>query len=522
MSFSSIIAPTRVLVLVLSASAAVVAGFAAPQPSVNPLNEEMVLTFADEFDGDHLDYSVWKSQAYEDGLKRETARGPDNVEVRDGNLRLHVRREARPAGGDRISTWTAGYVYTRETVEPNSYVEARFKAGTASGVNNAFWLACVSKVPTDGLRDRYEIDVAETRLDVRSEQPTGLAHLAWHDWKTFAYVRNAEGKRDHVAQGAQVTHSWDDYHVWGVWLGEREIIYYLNGREVWRGDQHPRLSHQWRTGVGKFDRWFSEKEREAYGRHGQDDWNYFGGLAGDRMSVIFSNLPWPETWTPLTDAAHGTHMAIDYVRVFRPRHLLARQPEMHELKDAPLIVQGGSGGEVPLAGGVELPAESRWPVYFSFVATLPEGGSLAANFDSADGTTAFTLEGAPTELSLQTDDVRVSTTTAFPSNERVAPWIEAGKPMLWLARFTPANEITGRAAVSWCVFPLDAVPEREPFFHANVDANGNTSRNNGWHLNAKTHVAGSLQMVKFQASGRSDGVSVRSLKSGPSFLSVLP
>jgi len=85
-----------------------------PVPSANPLNEEMVLVFADEFDGDRLNDAVWTSQACKKDLKRDTARGPGNLEVRDGELRLHVRRERIPVG-NRVTQWTAGYVYTRGT-----------------------------------------------------------------------------------------------------------------------------------------------------------------------------------------------------------------------------------------------------------------------------------------------------------------------------------------------------------------------------------------------------------------------
>ena len=91
-------------------------GAAGPPPSVNPFNEALALVFADEFDGTRLDPAVWESQAYDKGLSRDTARGPDNLEVRDGELRLHVRKEARPAGQHR-SKWTAGFVSTRATIE---------------------------------------------------------------------------------------------------------------------------------------------------------------------------------------------------------------------------------------------------------------------------------------------------------------------------------------------------------------------------------------------------------------------
>lgn len=211
---------------------------AAPTPSVNPYHEELALIFADEFDGTRLDLAVWESQSYDKGLSRDTARGPDNLEVRDGELRLHVRKEERPSG-QRRSKWTAGFVHTRNPVENNVLIEVRFKPGQATGVNNAFWMTSEG-VRRDGVSDRYEIDIVETRQDARVSGAVGRGHVAWHDWKTQAYAKNAKGESDHIAQGIQVEHPLDQYQTWAIWYGEHEMIYFLEGREIWRGRTHAR------------------------------------------------------------------------------------------------------------------------------------------------------------------------------------------------------------------------------------------------------------------------------------------
>jgi len=486
-------------------------------PSAQPSSEEMVLVFADEFDGDRLNEAVWVSQAYTKDLKRQTARGPGNLEVRDGELRLHVRREQVPVG-KRLSEWTAGYVYTRDTVEPNTFVEARFKAGQASGVNNAFWLAC-AEPRTDGVSNRYEIDIVETRQDVRAAGSVGNAHLAWHDWKTVAYIRNARGAPDHVAQGAHVSHSFDEYHTWGLWLGEREFIYYLNGREVWRGDTHPRLHEQWRTGVGKFDRWFPQEEERAYGRFGQDDWNYFGGFTGDRMNVILSNLPWPESWTPLTDAADGTYMAVDYVRLFRPRRLVDPNPTQLLLTEA-VTLAAGLPQDVPLTAPVALGPVGSWPVYFSFITDSGRDANLRVDFVDAGGQSLFFV-GCEGGALVAGFDTKVTSVTAFPARDRGSlRWAEPGV-RIWLVRYTPPLEEGARATVSVGVFPLGTEPAREPFFHANVDLQGNTSVNNEWHLNARgpVPVAATVAGLRGHRAGRSS-ISWRELKTGIGYIGV--
>jgi hypothetical protein len=490
---------------------------AAPVPSAHPGNEELVLVFVDEFDGGLLNPAVWASQAYEKGLSRQTARGPDNLEVRDGELRLHVRKEARRVG-QQVSTWTAGFVYTRAPVENNVLIEARFKAGDASGVNNAFWLANVDG-QRSGVRDRYEFDIVETRRDGRTPLPVGRGHLAWHDWKTYAYAKNAKGEPDHVAQGMLVEHSWDEYHTWALWLGEHETIYYLDGREVWRGTTHPRYPDQYRTGVGKLPRWFPDFEREAYGRFGQDDWSYFGGFAGDRMNLVFSNLPWPESWSPLTAAAHGTFMAVDYVRVFRPARLRAADPTHALLTTEEAKIGPGGGATVALAAAVPLATRGGFPTYFSFRATLAGGADLSATFGTAQ-VQVFGV-GVGVEAGLRAGFGReVRTATAFPASRNQEPWLAAGREMIWIGRYSPPLAAGGRAAVSLCVFEPGQVPEREPFFHANIDAQGNTSVNNGWHLNAKeASGAAEVQWVRFANRGTAP-LTVRQLKFGSSYRSV--
>ena len=491
----------------------------APQPSVNPFHEDLTLVFADEFNGTRLDPAVWESQAYDKGFSRETARGPENLEVRDGELRLHVRKEERPSG-QRRSKWTAGYVYTRSTVENNVLIEVRFKPGQAPGVNNAFWMASIDG-KRDGVGDRYEIDIVETRQDARVPGAVGRGHIAWHDWKTYAYAKNAKGAGDHVAQGIQVKHPFDRYQTWAIWYGEHEMIYFLEGREVWRGQTHERYHDQYRTGVGKLSQWYPNLEKESYGRFGQDDWSYFGGYTGDRMNIVFSNLPWPETWSPLTDAAHGTYMAVDYVRVYRPARLLATEPTRALLAAEAAKIEPGRETKVALPAAVPLVTRGEFPSYFSFKATLATGADLAATFGAAEAR-VFGV-GGRVEAGLRAGFAReVRTATAFPASRRQAPWLTDGREMIWIGRYTPPLAAGGRATVSLCVFEPGQVPEREPFFHANIDAQGNTSMNNDWHLNAKeTSIAGAVQWVTFANRGTAP-LMVRQLKIGPSYRSVRP
>ena len=150
---------------------------------------------------------------------------------------------------------------------------------------------------------------------------------------------------------------------------------------------------------------------------------------------------------------------------------------------------------------------------------FPIGSELTATFGAGDAK-VFGVGGS-VEAGLRAGFAReVSTATAFPANRRPEPWLVAGRELIWIGRYTPPLTAGGRAMVSVCVFEPGQVPEREPFFHANVDAQGNTSVNNDWHLNAKeTSAAGEVQWVTLANRGTAP-LTVRVLNFGPSYRSV--
>ncbi|WOO43710.1 hypothetical protein [Rubellicoccus peritrichatus] len=518
------------------------------QPMINPTNEELVLVFEDDFNGDQLDLDVWKSREYgEAGIKHDTLRGPDNLEVRDGNLLLHVRKEEREHKGQKAN-WTAGYVYMQEPLPLNSYVEARFRPGNASGVNNAFWLACVNDPERTNVSNKYEIDIVETRRDV-SKDNVGRAHLAWHDWKGYQYIFTEDGKHGHIAQGTNFYHPWGEYDVWGLWYGENEIIYTFNGKEVWRGRTHHEYIDQWWTGVGKFDKWHPDYEKEAYGRHGQDDWSYRAGYNGDRAKVIFSNIPWGSPWTPLTDEADGDVMAIDYLRIYRPRRLLNDEPsevivstdedhvqiqgDASQFSRDFVTLGGSSSIEFDLANPIAI--ERDFPYYFSLEVkkdsltdfsiqffNLLGATTLSARVD-AENDLAIGLRDKPSDWHHKSAifEKMASTKTAFPSSQSETPFFMTGEDTLLVIRVTPGDR-NGRDAVSMMAFslPLDEDID-EPYFYANIDSHGNTNVTNGWAINHKARSKAYLASVSLTNSGPGE-LSLGAFRSGNTFKSVLP
>lgn len=475
----------------------------------NPVPEPMVLVFEDNFEGESLDWDIWGSEQYEDGLKRETARGPDNIEVADGRLRLHVRKEARDIGGGRMSEWTAGFVYVKEPVPYNTYLEARLRPGDSTGVNNAFWMAVITGDRTNW-RDRYEIDIVETRR--RHNQPElGSVHMAWHDWKTRGYAVNSQGNIDHIAQGFGLTHLWGQYDIWGLWYGENEFIFYLNGEEVWRGTTHSVYHDQWETGVGKLDQWFPDEEMRAYGRFGQETWRYYGGYTGDRMNVIFANLPWEASWSPLTEDADGTWMSVDYLRVYRPLRLVSSEPDTR-LEGPDLVPEATLNLPEPL------PLQDALQVYAALHFSRDEDSVVELELLGDDGAILGKVGSAEDgSLFLTLGEGSASSNESWPASETLVLPGPGITELVLVLRLTPDRDGTA-PLLSASLYPAAGVPAAEPYLYHNTDLNGNTSMNQGWHLACKAPIEGSWGSLKLK---RADGVSPRSLRIGQSFRSVV-
>lgn len=461
------------------------------------------LIFADEFDGNSIDWSVWESSSASE-IKNETSRGKETVEVSDGLLRLNVRKAKK----NRNAKWESCYVYMRKPLEHNVYLECRFKSGECSGVNNSFWLAC--KVPpNNNYMNKYEIDIVEARKDVRNGM--GRGNIAWHDWKTYQYARDKEGNPVDIAQGTYVEHDFSKYHVWGLWYGENELIYYLDGEEIWRGTTSPLYPDQYYTGVGKAQKWYTNEQGRAYGNYGQDDWNYQGGYNGDVMNVVLANLPWGESWSPLVaEEADGTAMLVDYVRIYKPKSLNNSVPDTD-------VAQAAS--QIPLSKGFSLASDGNY--YFSVEIEKKPGEELTLDLLGSGGELAGKVI-VDAEGSLLSGLTKLTSSKIAYSPFHGGRLVDDDTRMLLVVRLT-AHAGHGKYekdAISAWAYPLQSVKEvEEPYFYPNVDDYGNTSQTQGWYVNQKGYADELVGAVKLSSSAGSLG-SFGRFRAGNSFKSV--
>ena len=187
-----------------------------------PTDEEWVLTFSDEFNGNSVDWSVWMSQA--NTPSSGISRWPENVIVKDGAVHLEIqKRDDIPRG------WTSGNIWVRPEVFRQSYGywEARYKITPIPFANNSFWthsgLLPLPEVTDDTLK--YELDINEGKYP-------NAVDITYHHYKN-----------GHEKDSVRVESEYDlsaDYHVYALRWTPDELVFYFDGKEALRC---PNLDH---------------------------------------------------------------------------------------------------------------------------------------------------------------------------------------------------------------------------------------------------------------------------------------
>lgn len=186
------------------------------------------LIWADEFNGSTLNPDNWEAQIGDGRLYGLPAGwgnyelqwyldGPENLEVSDGTLKIHVEANAfgRPFTSARIrSKGLQEFRYGR--------VEARIRIPSAPGIWPAFWM-----LPTDspygGWASGGEIDIMES-VDTADLIYGSLHHGG--PWPQNVYTGGVLS----VNQVPGVANWGDDFHVYSVEWEPDEIRWYVDGR----------------------------------------------------------------------------------------------------------------------------------------------------------------------------------------------------------------------------------------------------------------------------------------------------
>ncbi|WP_205598023.1 glycoside hydrolase family 16 protein [Caulobacter sp. 17J65-9] len=245
--------PTRFACLLFAGAAAFLAGGSSCGAQSAVDHSRMTLTFDDEFDrfdrrADWSGAGVWNTtfgpgrafdtrtlpnnaekQVYMDVDFAGAAKAPlevDPFSVKDGVLTITAEpssREVKAATGGYA--YTSGLINTRDTFSQQyGYFEMRAQLPAGQGLWPAFWL-----LPQAGGWPP-EIDV----MEVLGNEP-GVVHTSTHSKGPGANVT------EHAA--TKVADTSQGFHTYGVRWDAAEIVWYVDGREVFRTDT-PHDMHQ--------------------------------------------------------------------------------------------------------------------------------------------------------------------------------------------------------------------------------------------------------------------------------------
>lgn len=130
-----------------------------------------ILAFQDEFEGESLDTDKW---VYRTDSKHWSTQLPENVEVRDGNLLLHLKKEQ--SNGMK---YTGAGIISKERYS-FGYYEASMKVPAGAGWHNSFWLMDHDgSGSTATASSTIEIDIIEN--DSKNPFDYGICFHRWKD-----------------------------------------------------------------------------------------------------------------------------------------------------------------------------------------------------------------------------------------------------------------------------------------------------------------------------------------------------
>ena len=245
------------------------------------------LAWHDEFDGEKLNAAEWNIRTGDRFASRNL---PENVSVRDGLLRLAVKREKAGA-----LEYTSGGVISKRECK-YGYYEARYRVPRGAGWHTSFWMMKNTPGQTG---NRQEIDVCEQDSKDLTSYSMNL-HIQKPAHQGLA------GRRVKTPDLAA------DFHICGCEFSPREIRYYFDGRLV--GVTH----------VTSFQH--------------------------DVMSIWLTTVGWSKLpWAPqlkIDDTALPASADFDYVRFFEKPALANEMPPVSRT----IIVFGDSiteGGALP-------------------------------------------------------------------------------------------------------------------------------------------------------------------------------
>ena len=229
--------------LAIPGTGAPVSGFhPAGEYRVTTPSEKWVKVWADEFEGDDLDYSKWAKEEnnYGGGNNERQAYRTDAkyCTLSNGLLNLNVFREAHTTVDGKNQPYSSARIRSRKRAEWRfGRFEIRAKMPAGQGIWPAVWM-----LPTDSEYGTWaacgEIDIIESRGSAIHET-TGALHFGGQ-WPRNQYLSHAYAFPEKDAA--------EDFHIYAVEWSADEIKWFVDGKLC-----QTRTKNEWFTEAAKND-----------------------------------------------------------------------------------------------------------------------------------------------------------------------------------------------------------------------------------------------------------------------------
>lgn len=199
---------------------------------------EWELVWSDEFDGESLDISKWKS-CYGNIPRRGGFWDDDQSFVQDGNL---IIRTEYKENGRMGSGWYTGAIETKGLFEQQyGYFEVSCICPGGVGLWAAFWMMSdgVFATPDGTANDGGEIDIFESFFYNQGRSHDAISSAVHFDGYGDAHQSVLVGHY----KGRNI---YTEYNTYGLEWNENELIFYVNGVET------DRLTGKWVPHVAEY------------------------------------------------------------------------------------------------------------------------------------------------------------------------------------------------------------------------------------------------------------------------------
>jgi len=213
--------------------------------TTNMGNNQYKLLWADEFEGDTINFQNWSFQAEPAGRFnnewQEFTNSKENAYVEDGKLVIEAKYNGQDLESGNFSS--ARLITHGKRDFKYGKVSARIKVPTGQGVWPAFWMLGSNISENNGGSVDWpkcgEIDIMEKIGGGENEK---TLHGTIHYWKDSFSKWEYIGGKTVFSQNLS-----EDYHIYEIQWNEAEIIWSLDGKEYHRQNIEGSDFHEFRN-----------------------------------------------------------------------------------------------------------------------------------------------------------------------------------------------------------------------------------------------------------------------------------